>query len=110
MRELLGEGVPEAHVHGTLDLPLAQRRVDGLADVVDGDHPLDRTRLAIDDGESRGVPERSVDGRVGVLGIAEVLGPVDDVLTDVVDLRRAPARSRHTTGVADRTRCHQRAA
>ena len=42
--EVLGERVAEAHVHRALDLALAQQRVDGPADVVDGDDLLDRPR------------------------------------------------------------------
>ena len=40
-REVLGQRVAEAHVHAALDLAGAQLRVDRLADVVDGDDPLD---------------------------------------------------------------------
>ena len=51
-------------MHAAFDLALAQQRVDGLADVVDGDDPLDVAGLAIDDDELRRVAERGVDRRV----------------------------------------------
>ena len=55
-REVLGQRVAEAHVHGALDLALAQQRVDRPADVVDGDDPLDRCRSR---GRSRPAGRRS---------------------------------------------------
>ena len=45
--------------------------------------------LAIDHHHLRGVREARVDRRVRMLGIAEVVGPVDDVLAVVVDVGRA---------------------
>ena len=50
-------------MHRALDLALAQQRVDGPADVVDGDDLLDAARLPVDHHELRGVAERGVDDR-----------------------------------------------
>ena len=47
-RQLLGEGVAEAHVDGALDLALAERGIDRAADVVGRDHPLDPPRFVED--------------------------------------------------------------
>ena len=44
-REVLGQRVAEPHVHDALDLAFDEHRVDGLADVVDGDDLLDVARL-----------------------------------------------------------------
>ena len=95
-REVLGQRIAEAHVHAALDLALAQQRVDRLADVVDGDDlarcaPL----VAIDDRPSAS-RSRSTEWIVGfgMVGIAELLRPVDDVLALVVDVRRAAGGER----------------
>ena len=93
MREFLGQRVAEAHVDRTLDLALAQHRVHGPADVVHGDDLLERTGLAIDDRHLGGVGERRVDDRVLHARGAELGGPVDAVLADIVDTDLAPARA-----------------
>ena len=85
-REVLAEGVAETHVHTSLDLPGAQLRVDRPPDVVDGDDPLDLGGVAVDDDELGRVAERRMNRRVGMLGVAELGGPIDDVLAVVVDV------------------------
>ena len=104
------ERVAEAHVHAALDLPLAQHRVHGLADVVHGDDPLDLARLAVDDRELGGVAEGGVDRRVRVGRVAELGRPVDDVLAVVVDVRAAAVGERRGARLLHRARRHQRAA
>ena len=54
-RELLRQGEAHAHHNAALDLPLAGERIDGLADVVRGDHLFDEARLLIEDAHLRGV-------------------------------------------------------
>ena len=107
-REVLGERVAEAHVHRALDLALAQHRVDGPADVVDGDDLVDGLGLAVDHHELGGVAERRVDDRV--LDLAELVRPVDAVLALVVDVDPAAVGHRRRAGRRHRAGTHQRAA
>ena len=48
-REFLRQSVAEAHVHGPLDLALAQERIDRASHVVDRHDPVDLAGVAIDD-------------------------------------------------------------
>ena len=108
-RELFGQRVPEAHVHGALHLTFDQHRVDGATDVVHGDHLLDRTGRPVRDRHLRREREARVDGRVGNVRVAEFLGPVDHVLPGVVDIGRAVGRERGLACLFDRSGRHQRA-
>ena len=76
---------------------------------MDGDHLLDGPALGIGDHELGGVPEGGVDDRV-LHAFFEGVGPVDDVLADVVDPRLHPALAGDPAGVLDRSGAHQGAA
>src|SRR5262249_54094135 len=108
-REVFRQRVAQPHVHGALDLALAQLRVDGPADVVGGEDTLDLARRPIDDDELRGVPEGGVDGGVLDARLAEVVGPVDAVLALVVDADLAAAGARRVAGRLHGAGAHQRA-
>ena len=109
-REVLRQRVAEPHVHTALDLPFTQHRVDRFADIVDRNDPLDIAGLSIDHDELRGVAERGVDRRVGIVGVTEMLRPIDEVLAHVVDVGLAPAVECGNARVAHRACSHQRAA
>ena len=80
--------------------PSHERRVDRLADVVDGDDLLDVAGLPVDDHHLRRVAEHRVDRRVRDGRVAELLRPVDDVLALVVDTDLAAAGHRRGARVA----------
>ncbi len=108
-REVLGECVAEAHVHGALDLPNALHRVDRAPHIVGGDHPLDVTGFPIDDDELRRVAECGMDH--GMLGSRlDRTRPVDAVFAQVVDADAAIISPRGSAGIGNGARAHQRAA
>ena len=109
-RELLAQRIAETHVHAALDLADAQQRVDGPADVVDRRDTFDRPARPVDLDHLSRVPERGVDRGVGVAGVAQVLGPVDDVFALEVDLLGAATGERGSARLLHRPCGHQRAA
>ena len=106
--EVLGQRVAEAHVHGPLDLALAQQGVHRPSDVVRGDDLVDATALTIDDDELRGVAERGVDHRM-LEAFGQRVRPVDAVLPLVVDAGLAARRLGRVAHALHRARPHQRA-
>src|SRR6266542_1121803 len=81
--ELLGQRVAEAHVHRALDLRLALLRVDGAADIMRGDYPL---QLAgpVEHHHLRRPAERGVRLHLAVLRLAGGGRVVDQDLSDVL--------------------------
>ncbi len=69
-----------------------------------------RAGLAVGHDHLRGEPERGVDGGVRHRGVAQLLGPVDDVLGVVVDVGRAVVLERDPARVLHARGHHQRAA
>ncbi len=80
--ELLRQRLPEAHVHGALDLAFHECRVDRPADVVGGDH-LRQPALVVDDRDLRRPGVREVCHRLVDLR-PELRRPVDDELSPVL--------------------------
>ena len=66
-REVFGQRVAEPHVDAALDLTGAEQRVDGPADVVGGDHPLDAA-VVVQDHHLGGVAEGHVGDRLVDIG------------------------------------------
>ena len=92
---LLAQGVAHAHDDAALDLPLARPGVDGLANVVRGDHVLDLAGLLIEDAHLRRVAVGHVrDGvrhvRAELVGLGEVF--TVELLPDEVGQRMALER------------------
>ncbi len=105
-RELLGQGVPQAHVDAALDLSLAQLGVDGPAHVVHRHHPLDGPGGPVHHDHLGRVAEGRVDDRV-LEALGQRVGPVHPVLPHVVDPDPAAALEGRPAGVFDRARPHQ---
>ena len=79
-----------------------QQRVDGAPHVVGRDHPLDSSRHRVGDHHLGRITEGAVDHRI-LEAVLELVGPVDAVLTFVVDADLAAAFDRSATGGAHRS-------
>ena len=97
-------------MHAALDLALAQHRVDRFADVVDRDDTDDRAGEPVDLHHLCGVSECSMDRGVRMVGVTQVLRPIDEVLADVVHLGLTSTGQGCETCLLHRSRRHERAA
>ena len=89
----LRQRVAHAHDHAALDLPLTGARIDGLADVVRGDHFLDPSGLAVQDADLRRIAVGHM--RNGIWHVrAELVG-----LCKVFSVELLPAERGHIAGV-----------